>query len=60
MKRAKMGRPPVDDPKAERFSIRLDKATAEILDAYCEKHNKKRAEGIRDGINRLKDDPKVK
>lgn len=47
----KSGRPRVDNPKAIRFSIRLDKYTAELLEAYCVDRAITKGEAIRRGIN---------
>jgi len=53
-----MGRP-TDNPKPHVVKAHIDDKGLKILDDYCNKHNKKRAEGVRDGIYRLKeDDPK--
>lgn len=49
------GRPPSKNPKSLSFNIRLDAECEEILKAYCEKHNVKRAEAIREGIKLLKE-----
>lgn len=49
----KIGRPKAEQPKGLRFSIRLDAQTANELDKYCLKHNCKRSEAIRKGINLL-------
>lgn len=49
----KTGRPKVDNPKSNRFSIRLDTVMLEKLDNYCKEHNIKRAEAIRKGIELL-------
>ena len=46
----KMGRPPSDNPKNTRASARLSEKEEHILTEYCKRHNKTRAEGIRDGI----------
>lgn len=49
----RMGRPKAENPKDIKFSIRLDAETCSRLDEYCEKHGKKRAEAIRNGIELL-------
>lgn len=49
----KRGRP-TDNPKPIKLSVRMDEATLEILDAYCQRENVTRMEGIRQGIKRLK------
>lgn len=46
----KMGRPPSENPKSNRVTVRFTDSEREILDAYCERHKKSRAEGVRDGI----------
>lgn len=51
---ARMGRPPIDNPKSERITVRLDSECSKILREYCEKNGKDRAEAIRDGIRKLK------
>jgi len=54
----KMGRP-TDSPKRHEVKARVDDAFLKILDDYCIKHNKNRAEGVRDAIYLLKNvDPK--
>jgi len=50
-----MGRP-TDSPKRHIVKAHVDDAVLKILDDYCAEHNKKRAEGVRDGIYRLKKD----
>lgn len=44
------GRPKVEKPKGQRFSIRLDDETGNRLDNFCKRTGKKRAEVIREGI----------
>ncbi len=53
----KMGRP-TDNPKRYEVKARVNNVTLQILDDYCAKNNKNRAEGIRDGIHKLKDESK--
>ena len=48
-----MGRPKVDNPKAERITVRLDGETEKKLEAYCEEHGISRGEAIRQGIHLL-------
>ena len=48
------GRPPIDNPKSERITVRLGKEHSEILDEYCKKNKVERAEAVREGIKRLK------
>ena len=47
------GRPKVDNPKSDRFSIRLDKETELKLRLYCKKYNLTKGEAIRRGIHLL-------
>lgn len=49
---------PTDNPKKERITVRLDKESSEILDDYCNLKKVERAEAIRHGIKKLKDDIK--
>lgn len=49
---------PTDNPKKERITVRLDKESSEILDDYCNLEKVERAEAIRHGIKKLKDDIK--
>ena len=49
----KLGRP-TDNPKRHDIRVRVDDATLQVLLNYCKATGKNRAEGIRDGINRLK------
>lgn len=44
------GRPKSDNPKAVRYSIRLDADTEEKLKEYCEEHGITRGEAIRKAI----------
>lgn len=48
-----IGRPKSDNPKATRFSIRLDAVTEEKLKDYCNKHNITKGEAVRRGIHLL-------
>lgn len=48
------GRPPIENPKSERITVRLDKEHSEILNNYCRKNGVERAEAVREGIKRLK------
>ena len=50
----KAGRP-TNDPKPNKLTVKVSNETIKILDDYCERNNKTRAEGIRDGINALKE-----
>jgi len=47
------GRPKAENPKAVKYSIRLDVATEEKLQGYCEKHGITKGEAIRQGIHLL-------
>jgi len=53
----KMGRP-TDSPKRHNVKARIDDETLQILKNYCDKTGKSQAEGVRDGIHCLKDEPK--
>ena len=48
------GRPPIENPKSERVTVRIDKELSNILDVYCKENDIDRAEAIRRGIKRLK------
>ncbi len=50
---AKVGRPKSDNPKADKFSFRLNADTVKALDDYCEKYSVSRSEAIRLGIEAL-------
>lgn len=52
------GRPKIDNPKAERITVRLGNEESEILNKYCEKNQVERAEAVRRGIRKLKVDIK--
>lgn len=47
------GRPPIDNPKSERITVRLDKESSDILNKYCEQESVEKAEAIRRGIKKL-------
>lgn len=49
---------PTDNPKKERITVRLDEEAGNILDRYCKQEKCERAEAIRRGIKKLKDDIK--
>ena len=53
----KMGRP-TDNPKRHEIKARVDDETFQILNTYCVERGKSKAEGVRDGINKLKSDLK--
>ncbi len=48
------GRPPIDNPKSERITVRLDAETMKLLTEYCEKESIDKAEAIRRGIEKLR------
>lgn len=48
-----VGRPKVDNPKTNRFSICLDKETEDRLKEYCKEHKITKGEAIRQGIHLL-------
>lgn len=48
----KMGRP-TNDPKDVKLTVRVNKATNEILEKYCKENNISKVEGVREAINRL-------
>lgn len=47
------GRPPIDNPKSERITVRINKEHSEILNKYCKENKVDRAEAVREGIKRL-------
>jgi len=47
------GRPKAENPKAVKYSIRLDTDTETKLQGYCEKHRITKGEAIRQGIHLL-------
>lgn len=49
---------PTDNPKNERVTVRLDMESSQILNEYCAEESVDRAEAIRRGIKKLKDDIK--
>lgn len=56
----KIGRP-TNNPKTERITVRLDSESTDILNKYCKQENiAERAEAIRRGIKKLKDDLREK
>ena len=52
------GRPPSENSMKERITVRLDQARSETLQTYCKQENVDRAEAIRRGIDKLKEDIK--
>lgn len=49
---------PTNNPKDTALHVRLDKESAEILNAYCEQENISKMEGARRGIKKLKSELK--
>lgn len=47
------GRPPIENPKSERITVRLGKEESALLNAYCEQEKIDRAEAVRRGIKNL-------
>ena len=52
-----MGRP-TDNPKSSSIHIRIDNESMDILDRYSKQENITKTEGVRRGIQKLKDDLK--
>lgn len=52
------GRPPSENSMKERITIRLDQERSETLQTYCKQENIDKAEAIRRGIDKLKEDIK--
>lgn len=48
-----LGRPKAENPKSNRFSIRLDDETERKLEVYCKENNITKGEAIRRGIHLL-------
>lgn len=53
---SKMGRPVMGSPKTNDIKVRIDDETLKELLKYCEKNGITKAEAIRIGIKKLKDD----
>lgn len=51
----KMGRPPVDNPKAKTLRIRVDEQTLKTLDECSQKLDSNWSEIVRKGIDMVKD-----
>lgn len=51
----KMGRPPVENPKAKTLRIRVDEATLRTLEECSQKLNSNWSEVVRTGIEMVKD-----
>lgn len=47
------GRPPIDNPRSERITVRLGNEESNILNEYCQQEKTERAEAIRRGIKKL-------
>ena len=52
------GRPPIENPKSERITVRLGSDESAILKKYCEQEKLERAEAIRRGIRKLESEIK--
>lgn len=52
------GRPKSENPKSNRFSIRLDDTTEKKLEIYCLNHGITKGEAIRRGIHLLLENEK--
>lgn len=44
------GRPKTDNPKSNRFSIRLDAETENRLEKYCKEYGISKGEAVRQGL----------
>lgn len=47
------GRPPVENPKSIKYSIRLDARTESALEAYCTKNRITKGEAVRTALAAL-------
>lgn len=54
------GRPKAENPKAIKYSIRLDADTEKRLQSYCEEHGITKGEAIRQGIHLLLEQKKIR
>lgn len=54
----KMGRPLSKNPKGIKITVRFDNNTYTDLEEYCQKHNMTKAEALRQGFYKLRDDVK--
>lgn len=54
----RIGRPKIDNPKAERITVRLDAESSDTLKEYCVAHNIEKAEAVRRGIKKLRSELK--
>ena len=50
---SQVGRPKSENPKSNKFSIRLDNETEKKLENYCLRHGISKGEAIRQGIHLL-------
>ena len=50
-----LGRPPIKNPRSVKWTVRVDRAEASILDAFCKRKNVSRADGVRLAIRNLQD-----
>lgn len=51
----RIGRP-TDNPKIEKVTVRLDAESLQILEKYCKQESIGKAEALRRGVIKLKDD----
>lgn len=56
---AKMGRPPTENPRNGRVTVRINKDEEALLEQYCNQEGVDRAEAIRRGIAKLAADIKA-
>lgn len=49
---------PTDNPKDERVTVRLDKKSSEIMQAYCKQERIEKAEAVRRGLKKLESELK--
>lgn len=49
----KIGRPPVQNPKYDRITVRLDKDMKSILERYCKNNNIDKATAVREAIKNI-------
>lgn len=49
---------PTENPKKHQIMVRLDEETEQIVNDYCEQENVTKAEAMRRGARKLKDDMK--
>ena len=58
MSQKKMGRPNSDNPKTTEVKARINKEQKNLLETYCTQKNVTKAEAVRIGIDKLRDDLK--